>query len=187
MSGLRARQFKDLGVYIDKLQVHTPGTAALRTTDNEVQLTPEEHKGHRRAVGKLQWMTYTRPDNCYATRELAGPLGTNHTHPTEVEIPVEVSTRNRELELHRNASIHSEQGWNTDRLLHRCGMSRMPSYKKIGNRICRTSHGMQWTQGHFGTRTQAATVVVSGTTEALRVQNFLLTRSRAITSIHTQT
>ena len=54
--------------------VNTPGTAALRTTDTEAQLAPEEHKAYRRAVGKLQWMTYTRPDNCYATKELARDL-----------------------------------------------------------------------------------------------------------------
>ena len=120
--------------------VNTPGTAALKTPDNEVQLTPEEHKAYRRAAGKLQWMTYTRPDNCYATKELVRDLtGPTTRSQQKLKPPVEVSTRNQKLELHRNASIHSEQGWNRDRRLHRCGMSRMPSYMEIGNRIWRTS------------------------------------------------
>ena len=56
-----------------------PGTSALKATaDTEQHLTPEEHSAYRRAVGKLQWMTYTRPDICYATKELARSL----TEPT---------------------------------------------------------------------------------------------------------
>ena len=53
-----------------------PGTSALKTptADHDQQLSEEEHKAFRRAVGKLQWMTYTRPDICYATKELARAL-----------------------------------------------------------------------------------------------------------------
>ena len=41
-----------------------PGTSALKTptADHDQQLSEDEHKAFRRAVGKLQWMTYTRPD-----------------------------------------------------------------------------------------------------------------------------
>ena len=35
------------------------------STDVEQPLTQEEHKAYRRAVGKPQWMTYTRPDISY--------------------------------------------------------------------------------------------------------------------------
>ena len=43
--------------------VTTPGTASLKQTINdEVPLSKEEHAQYRRAVGKLQWLTYTRPD-----------------------------------------------------------------------------------------------------------------------------
>ena len=50
-----------------------PGTKAT-STDVEQPLTTEEHKAYRRAVGKLQWVTYTRPDISYATKELARSL-----------------------------------------------------------------------------------------------------------------
>ena len=53
-----------------------PGTSALKTAtaDHEQALSQEEHAQFRRAVGKLQWMTYTRPDISYATKELARSL-----------------------------------------------------------------------------------------------------------------
>ena len=53
-----------------------PGTAALKTptAEHEQHLTAEEHAQFRRAVGKLQWMTYTRPDISYSTKELARSL-----------------------------------------------------------------------------------------------------------------
>ena len=53
-----------------------PGTAALKTptADHERPLSQEEHKAFRRAVGKLQWMTFTRPDICCATKEFARAL-----------------------------------------------------------------------------------------------------------------
>ena len=54
----------------------TPGTSALKTAtaEQEQKLNHEEHSAFRRAVGKLQWMTYTRPDISYATKELARSL-----------------------------------------------------------------------------------------------------------------
>ena len=44
------------------------------TADQEQLLSAEEHAQYRRAVGKLQRMTYTRPDISYATKELARAL-----------------------------------------------------------------------------------------------------------------
>ena len=74
--------------YVDKLLEETnmancnpavaPGTSTLKqaaaTADHEQPLSDEEHKLYRRAVGQLQWMTYTRPDICYSTKELARSL-----------------------------------------------------------------------------------------------------------------
>ena len=57
-----------------------PGTKTT-STDVDQPLTAEEHKAYRRAVGKLQWMTYTRPDISYATKELARSL----TRPTTLD------------------------------------------------------------------------------------------------------
>ena len=42
--------------------------------DHDQVLSTEEHSQYRWAVGKLQWMTYTRPDISYATKELARAL-----------------------------------------------------------------------------------------------------------------
>ena len=56
--------------------VNTPGTAAMKTTTGETALTPDKHKQYRRAVGKLQWMTYI----CYATKEIARDLTAQKAH-----------------------------------------------------------------------------------------------------------
>lgn len=60
----------------DSKPAPAPGTAALKTptAEHEQHLTAEEHAQFRRAVGKLQWMTYTRPDISYSTKELARSL-----------------------------------------------------------------------------------------------------------------
>ena len=57
-----------------------PGTK-ISNTEQEQALNAEEHSAYRRAVGKLQWMTYTRPDISYATKELARSL----TEPTTAD------------------------------------------------------------------------------------------------------
>ena len=52
-----------------------PGTATLKQSANdEAPLDKQEHADYRRAVGKLQWQTYTRPDISFATKELARDL-----------------------------------------------------------------------------------------------------------------
>ena len=52
-----------------------PGTATLKqSTNDEAPLDKQEHADYRRAVGKLQWLTYTRPDISFATKELARDL-----------------------------------------------------------------------------------------------------------------
>ena len=52
-----------------------PGTATLKqSTNDEAPLDAQEHADYRRAVGKLQWLTYTRPDISFATKELARDL-----------------------------------------------------------------------------------------------------------------
>ena len=60
----------------------TPGTAANKSTfaDSE-PLTPDQHKVYRRVVGKLQWLSFTRPDIAYSTKELARGLH----QPTEAD------------------------------------------------------------------------------------------------------
>ena len=45
---------------------HTKGTA-----EDEAPLDQEQHKRHRRLVGKIQWLAYTRPDISYGAKKLA--------------------------------------------------------------------------------------------------------------------
>ena len=59
-----------------------PGNNTLKaTSEMEQELNKEEHAAYRRMVGKLQWMTYTRPDIGFATKELARAL----TQPTTAD------------------------------------------------------------------------------------------------------
>ena len=59
-----------------------PGNNTLNaTSEMEQELNKEEHAAYRRMVGKLQWMTYTRPDIGFATKELARAL----TQPTTAD------------------------------------------------------------------------------------------------------
>ena len=76
-----------------------PGTK-VSNTDLEQPLNTEEHKAYRRAVGKLQWMTYTRPDISYATKELSKILNrTNNSRSTEAEASTETHQRNAALQV----------------------------------------------------------------------------------------
>ena len=55
----------------------TPGTAANKTSNDNndnIPVDKDEHALYRRIVGKLQWMTYTRPDLSFSTKELARSL-----------------------------------------------------------------------------------------------------------------
>ena len=67
----------------DMLNCNASPAPETKTTSTDVEqpLTTEEHKTYRRAVGKLQWMTYTRPDISYATKELAR----SPTQPTTLD------------------------------------------------------------------------------------------------------
>ena len=176
--------------------VNTPGTAALKTTTDDTALTPDEHKQYRRAVGKLQWMTYTRPDICYATKELARDL----TAPTA------------HSQLKLKHLLRYLQG--TRSLNYIVRPASMPTLKEIqidvytdadwagcpATRKSTTGFVIQVAGNtvHFGSRTQSVVALSSaeselyaigtGATEALHVKNFLqeATSSIKITArIHT--
>ena len=62
-----------------QLETSNPATTlgATRTkeiTEDEELLNVEQHKQYRRMVGKLQWLSHTRPGMAYATKELARGL-----------------------------------------------------------------------------------------------------------------
>ena len=59
-----------------------PGNNTLKaTSEMEQELNKEERTAYPGMVGKLQWMTYTRPDIGFATKELARAL----TQPTTAD------------------------------------------------------------------------------------------------------
>ena len=74
---------RPLATYIDTmLQLYTlqdcrplttTGTSLTkRPTDGDEELSTEEHKTFRTAVGKLMWLSNIRADISFATKELAG-------------------------------------------------------------------------------------------------------------------
>ena len=53
----------------------TPGaTTSTSTPEQDELLDKQEHAQYRRLVGKLQWLSYTRPDLSFAVQELARSL-----------------------------------------------------------------------------------------------------------------
>ena len=55
----------------------TPRAAANKTSNDNndnIPVNKEEHAFYRRIVGKLQWITYTRPDLRFSTKALARSL-----------------------------------------------------------------------------------------------------------------
>ena len=60
----------------------TPGTSANKSTFADAEpLTPDQRKVYRRVVGKLQWLSFTRPDISHSTKEIARGLH----QPTEAD------------------------------------------------------------------------------------------------------
>ena len=178
--------------------VTTPGTASLKQTINdEVPLSKEEHAQYRRAVGKLQWLTYTRPDISYATKELARDLqsptqhslhklkhllrylrGTQHykqtVHPTIT--PEGISTF--------DLNVYADADW-----------AGCPTTRKSTSGFTMTLLGATI---HFGSRTQAVVALSSAESElyaigtaaqeVLHAMNFIkeaMTGARVNVKIHT--
>ena len=172
-----------------------PGTK-VSITEQEQTLNAEEHSAYRRAVGKLQWMTYTRPDISYATKELARSL----TEPTTADQqklkhllryirgtqhykyyvrPTVTST-----EITPDVGVYVDSDWAG------CATTRKSTtgfvIKFMGSTI------------HFGSRTQSTIALSSaeaelyaintGATEALHIRSFLteaLTKKKVNIKIYT--
>ena len=157
-----------------------PGTK-VSNTDLEQPLNTEEHKAYRRAVGKLQWMTYTRPDISYATKELARSL----TEPTTADqqklkhllryirgtqhYKFYIRPRVKTSDITPDVDVYVDSDWAG------CATTRKSTsgfvVKFMGAAI------------HFGSRTQSTTALSSaeaelyaintGATEALHIRSFL--------------
>ena len=109
-----------------------PGTK-ISNTEQEQALNAEEHSAYRRAVGKLQWMTYTRPDISYATKELAR---SNYSRPTEAETPTSVHQRYPTLQVLRPSNNHSNRDCTRRRSLRRQWLGRLLNNEEIYVRLC---------------------------------------------------
>ena len=137
--GYTATMLEEAGMTTCKAAT-TPGTAANKTSDDHndnIPVDKEEHALYRRIVGKLQWMTYTRPDLSFATKELARSLQQpNIPGHEENEAYTTVSTRNKGLQVHTSPDDNSGRRRHTNtRRLRRCGLGRLHNNKKIHNRI----------------------------------------------------
>ena len=90
-----------------------PGTVTLKQSTNEdAPLDAQEHADYRRAVGKLQWLTYTRPA---ATKELArDPTTTNTTKLTQGEASFTIPQGNTTLQ-----NDPEDNTYTTDKGTHR--------------------------------------------------------------------
>ena len=159
----------------------TPGTTSLKaTSEHETDLRNDERKTSRRMVGKLQCLTYTRPDICYATKELARSLNKPTTH--EVETLASILARYKAPQVYR-ASNSTENG-STQRDQHhhtcRCRLGRMPNNTTQRNRLL---HLHARNMRTHGSRTQATVALSSveseryaigtGATESLHLVHFL--------------
>ena len=69
-----------------------PGNNTLKATSEiEQEISKEEHAAYRRMVGKLQWMTYTRPDIGFATKRACKSTDTaNNSRQAETETLAQV-------------------------------------------------------------------------------------------------
>ena len=85
-------------------QAATPGTTALKTTniEDDAPLNQQQHARYRRLVGKIQWLSYTRPDISFATKELARAL----QQPTTTRSS---NTSSGTSKVQQHGSIHYDQ------------------------------------------------------------------------------
>ena len=163
----------------------TPGaTTSTSTPEQDELLDKQERAQYRRLVGKLQWLSYTRPDLSFAVKELARSLqqptvrdkqrlrhclrylaGTAH-HKFAIQPSIHLSETNKEpLDL----NVCTDADWAG------CHQTRKST----------TGFVIQFlgTTVHFGSRTQAVVALSSaesefyaigtGATEALHLKNFL--------------
>ena len=120
-----------------------PGTATLKqaaaTADHEQPLHEEEHKAYRRAVGQLQWKTYTRPDICYATKQLAASTittSTNNNRSAKAQVSPEVHQGYQTLQAgHTTNSQNTSISSTRHQRLRRQRLGRLFYNEEINNRF----------------------------------------------------
>ena len=116
-----------------------PGTATLKqSTNDEAPLDKQEHADYRRAVGKLQWLTYTRPDISFATKELARDLQqpTQHSLRKLRHLLRYLCGTQQYKMIIRPTHTHTTNN-RTHRREHLCrgGLGRLPKHREIDKQI----------------------------------------------------
>ena len=158
--------------------VTTGSNSTTPTTEQDELLDTEEHAYYRRMIGKLQWLSYTRPGMSFAGKELARSL----QQPTVRDTLPQVTSRYTAPQVRDTAnsvSTFRQQGTAQHDTL---GNSR------AGCQVTRKSTSgfvfqFLGTTVHFGSRTQSVVALSSaesefyaigtGATEALHLKNFL--------------
>ena len=118
-----------------------PGTK-VSNTDLEQPLNTEEHKAYRRAVGKLQWMTYTRPQHQLCNESASKILNrANNGRSTEAEASTEVHQRNAALQVLHPTDGQSIRHHSRCRCLRRQRLGRMCNNAEVNYGLCHQVHG----------------------------------------------
>ena len=105
--------------YVDAMALELSITKGVKTTgytavkhleDGDEELCPEEHKQFRGIVGKLMWLCGSRPDLCFATKELARGLSAptrEHMARAMHAVKYAIETKDYALKLYANEQLDS--------------------------------------------------------------------------------
>ena len=168
----------------DSKPAPAPGTSALKTAtaDQEQVLSTEEHAHDRRAGGKLQWMTYTRPDITYATEELARALQQPTTaHQQKLKHPLRYIKETKHKQIIRPTAKLPAKAIPDLNVFVDSDWAGCPTTRKSTTGFVVTLLG---TTINYGSRTQATIALSSaeaelyaintGATEALHIRSLLM-------------
>ena len=158
-----------------------PGTKAA-SSEMEQPLTKEQHSAYRRAVARMQWMTYTRPDISYATKELARSL----TGPTTADQQKLKHLLRFTTIYQRHATLQTLRATNSPingrstryRRVRGQPLGRLFKNEEVNNRIRDQAHGFNNTlrQPHTIALSSAEVelyAINTGAKEALHIRNLL--------------
>ena len=108
--------------------------------------THKDMQTYGRAVGKLQWLTYTRPDISVATKELARDLQQPTQHSLRKVKHLLRCLRGTQRYKMILRTMHTPQTKEPIHLnIYRCGLGRMPKHKEINKWVHRDNDGVRGT------------------------------------------
>ena len=159
-----------------------PGTKTT-STDVEQPLTTEEHKAYRRAVGKLQSVTYTRPGISYATKELARSLTQTTTLDQQKLKHLQVDQGNTALQVLRETNCQNNGSDTGPQRLRGLGLGTMryntgsqhqvSSSSSWDQQSCRQPHTSNHRPQALRSAEAELYAINTGATESLHIRNIL--------------